>query len=141
MWVMTLTNTPPTIDGQSAVTKRKRIWKRPEFADPLRFRVNGQFKLGRRVRRQFTAYRSLLGNPVDMLTLGRVAEAAELAVAVEDMRARLLAGDDVEESLVRLTNVFNRAEARLHLPDRNAKPAGPSLEDAFDEIAAGRLPP
>jgi hypothetical protein len=136
MMESTFTNTPPTIDGQSAVTKqRKRIWRRPDFADPLRFRINGKFKLGRRVRRQFTAYRSLLGNPVDILTLGRVAEAAELAIAVQDMRARLLAGEDVEESLVRLTNIHARAELKLGLPGRDAEPK-PASVPLRDRLAA-----
>jgi hypothetical protein len=55
---------------------------------------------------------------------------------VQDMRARLLAGEDVEESLTRLSNGFNRAYARLRLKPRAAEPEAPtSVREYFATLA------
>jgi hypothetical protein len=86
-------------------------WKAPSAEDteqPLAAsadRFNGNTRLGRRIRKQYRAYVALMGLPSDLMSLNAAAAAAELFVAVEVLRVRLLAGEDCEESLTRLTNI------------------------------------
>jgi hypothetical protein len=64
---------------------------------------------GRRIRSLFRAHMAKL-TPGDALHQAAAMRAAELAVAAEDMRAKLLAGDSsVEESLTRVENAARRA--------------------------------
>lgn len=68
---------------------------------------------GRRIRSLFRAFMAKLtpGDPVHQAAAMR---AAELVVASEDMRARLLAGDTTaEEAVTRLENAARRAEREL----------------------------
>jgi anti-sigma-K factor RskA len=106
-------------------------WKRPS--------INGNSAVARRIRKQADLYRSLLGNPSDALTQRRIAEAAELAVAVEDWRAKLVNNSEdvaAAETLVRLSNIHARIEAKLNLPDVGARPKPKTLEQHLAERAA-----
>jgi hypothetical protein len=68
---------------------------------------------GRRIRALFRTFMANLA-PVDPLHQATAMRAAELVVASEDMRARLLAGDtSAEEALTRLSNAVRRAEQDL----------------------------
>jgi hypothetical protein len=106
-----------------------------------RVAINGRSALARRIRQQADLYRQLLGYPADAMTERRIAEAAELAIAVENWRARLLAGEDVEEAVTRLTNIRARAEAKLGLAERNAEPPRKTHADVIAAILAGRPAP
>ena len=68
---------------------------------------------GRHLRRLFRSYMAklTLGDPLHQAAAMRT---AELVVAAEDMRARLLAGDtSAEEAVTRLENAARRAERDL----------------------------
>jgi hypothetical protein len=74
---------------------------------------------GRRIRSLFRSFIAKL-DPDDPLHQARALRAAELAVAAEDARAKLLAGDaSIEEAVTRLENAARRAEHDLtHKPKR-----------------------
>jgi hypothetical protein len=111
--------------------------------DPLVQRgVNGNTVVGRRIRRAWNQYLAAMGNPVAALSLANAADAAELRIAVEDMQARLRAGEAVSEDLVRLRNAFERAERKLGLKPGAPKP-GPTLAEllASPEFRATLPPP
>jgi hypothetical protein len=68
---------------------------------------------GRRIRALFHSFIGKL-DANDPLCQARALRAAELVVAAEDLRARLLAGDtSVEEAVTRLENAARRAEHDL----------------------------
>jgi hypothetical protein len=68
---------------------------------------------GRRIRRLFWRFVDKL-NADDSLHQAAALRAAELVIAAEDMRARLLAGDTTaEEAVTRLENAARRAERDL----------------------------
>lgn len=68
---------------------------------------------GRRIRALFRAYMAKL-TPGDALHQAAAMRAAELAVAAEDTRAKLLAGDtSIEEAVTRLENAAGRAARDL----------------------------
>jgi hypothetical protein len=68
---------------------------------------------GRRIRRLFRRFIAKL-NADDPLHQSAAMRAAELTVAAEEMRARLLAGDTTaEEAVTRLENAARRAERDL----------------------------
>lgn len=68
---------------------------------------------GRRIRCLFRGFIAKL-DPDNELHQARALRAAELAVAAEDARAKLLAGDtSIEEAVTRLENAARRAEHDL----------------------------
>jgi hypothetical protein len=68
---------------------------------------------GRRIRRLFRRFIAKL-NADDPLHQSAALRAAELVIAAEEMRARLLAGDTAtEEAVTRLENAARRAERDL----------------------------
>jgi hypothetical protein len=78
--------------------------------------------MGRRVRKVALALVAELGAPPSQLSLLKIRRAAELIVATEEMRARALRGEHVDQSeLTRQENLVSRALAMLGLPA--AKPA------------------
>jgi hypothetical protein len=86
-------------------TSRGRRW--------LTARAPRRTAQGRRVRSLFRAFMTKL-TPGDPLHQAAAMRAAELIVASEDMRARLLAGDiAAEEAVTRLENAARRAQQEL----------------------------
>ena len=67
---------------------------------------------GRRIRNLFRAYMAKL-TPGDPLHQAAAMRAAELSVAAEDARARLLIDPSAEEAAVRLDNTARRAVEEL----------------------------
>jgi hypothetical protein len=74
-----------------------------------------------------------MGNPSDVISQADALAAAELKVAAENARAKLLAGGDIEpDAVVRLEGAALRAERRLQI--RSTKDTTtPSLRDYLDE--------
>jgi hypothetical protein len=105
--------------------------------DPLRKRVDGRTPRGRRIRDLFRAYSTAMGAPSDPGTQAAILAAAELVVAAECARAKVLAdGDDVEQ-LIRLENLAARATRRLGVkPTSEARP--PSLTEHLARRAEER---
>jgi hypothetical protein len=64
--------------------------------DPLHGRASRNTAQGRRIGDLFDAYLRAMGNPADALTQANALAAAELKVATEDARAKLLAGGDID---------------------------------------------
>jgi hypothetical protein len=91
--------------------------------DPLRKRADGRTPQGRRIRDLFRAYSNAMGTPSDPATQAAILAAAELVVAAECARAKVLAdGGDVEQ-LIRLENLAARATRRLGVkPNSTSKP-------------------
>jgi hypothetical protein len=104
--------------------------------DPLRARADGRTPAGRRVRDLYRSYLAALGNPTDAATQAAVIAAAELVLAAETARARLLAGDGDIDQVVRLENLSGRAVRRLGI--KTGKPAAPSLAEHLAKRAAER---
>jgi hypothetical protein len=91
--------------------------------DPLRKRADGRTPQGRRIRDLFRAYSNSMGTPSDPGTQAAILAAAELVVAAECARAKVLGdGGDVEQ-LIRLENLAARATRRLGVkPNSTSKP-------------------
>jgi hypothetical protein len=81
----------------------------------------------------YEAYITAMGNPSNVISQADALAAAELRVAAENARARLLSGGDIEpDAVVRLEGAALRAERRLQI--RATKDATtPSLRDYLDE--------
>ena len=91
--------------------------------DPLRKRADGRTPQGRRIRDLYRAYSHAMGKPSDPGTQAAILAAAELVVAAECARAKVLGdGGDVEQ-LIRLENLAARATRRLGVkPNCESKP-------------------
>jgi hypothetical protein len=111
-------------------TSRSRMTNRP-----LAGRANGNTREGRRLRDLFQSYIAALSNPSDPATQAAVLAAAELTVAAEAARARLLAGDGDIDSVVRIENLAARALRRLNIKPAS-KPPVPSLREYLARRAA-----
>jgi hypothetical protein len=103
--------------NENILKKRIRRLSREEMrryhAHPLRKRVDGRTAKGHRIRRAYADYVTALGNPTDRLVLANCASAAELRIAVEDLTAKQIAGEDVAEDLVRMANLLHRLERKI----------------------------
>ncbi|MDI3567238.1 hypothetical protein [Bradyrhizobium sp. Arg816] len=93
-------------------------------------------RLGRRVRHRRRLYLAELTSPDVALQRTFAADCAELAIAIEDMQGRQLAGENVAEDLVRLRNELRRAESKLQLQTSSAKAVPQSLEDWWHQTSA-----
>jgi len=89
--------------------------------NPMRARTNGRTSAGRRVRDLYKAYLAAMGRADDVGRAQALA-AAELMVAAENARTKLLAGQGDIEQIVRLENLANRALRRLDLGAGAAPP-------------------
>lgn len=105
--------------------------------DPLAARTDRNTARGRRIADLFRGYMAALGDPSDAITQANVLTAAELKVAAEDARRRLLNGEGVEvDGLVRLENLAHRAERKLGLR-LQPRDTTPTLHDYLDGAAKG----
>jgi hypothetical protein len=97
--------------------------------DPLSARTDRNTARGRRIADLFRGYMAALGNPSDAITQANILTAAELKVAAEDARKRLLNGEGADvDGLVRLENLAHRAERKLGVK-LQPRDATPSLAD------------
>jgi len=108
------TTPQPTAGYRSAITARPAA------------RLDGNSAIGRRVRDLYRALMVRLGDPVDIVVQADIMALAELKVAAETARVRLLEGKSTSSNeCVRLENLVRRAEARVGLV-----PAGAPVEES-----------
>jgi hypothetical protein len=91
-------------------------WRSRTTTHPLVARTDGHTKQGKRIRDLYQAFMNRIGDPTDPIAQSAALTAAELTFAAEACRASVLAdaGDAaLADSLVRLTNLADRAERRL----------------------------
>jgi hypothetical protein len=78
------------------------------------------------------AYLRAMGNPVDALAQANALAAAELKVATEDARAKLLAGGNIDpDQVVKLEGAAARAERKLGIAHREPEVRGMTLGDVL----------
>jgi hypothetical protein len=124
---------------RSLATVAKPRTQRSQITNnPLRARTDRNTARGRRVADLYLAYMAALGSQAANNTLiqANVIAAAELRVACEDARTKVLeggGGGDADQ-LVRLENLTHRAERKLGLDHHKPKSA-PSLQSYLAELA------
>jgi hypothetical protein len=95
--------------------------------DPLVDRgIDGNTIVGRRIRRAWREYLEAMANPTDGLSRRNAADAAFDRIQLEDLKARQLAGESVEEDLIRAQNAFGRSERKLSIKPGGAPQADPT---------------
>jgi hypothetical protein len=86
-------------------------------------RCNQATAAGRRLNDLIRGFLHEMGNPTSTVAQSAAISAAELVVAAEDARAKLLAGNGDPDQVVRLENLAHRAVRKLGIERRqNAKP-------------------
>jgi hypothetical protein len=114
--------------SRDTATKKKRGHRGRRW---LSERASRKTESGRRVRVLYRGFISKL-NPHDPVHQAVAMEAAELKLASEELRKRLLAGEPCSDDVVRVQNAANRAARAVADMEgkRDAKPYG------FDDIVA-----
>jgi hypothetical protein len=100
-------------------------------------RANQDTARGRRLADLIRGFLAEMGNPRSPVAQADAIRAAELTVAAEDARAKLLAGDGDANAVVRIENLAGRAVRKLGLGERqnDTKPT-PSVADYVRQKAA-----
>ena len=76
-----------------------------------------------------------MGNPADALAQANALAAAELKVAAEEARAKLLAGGDIEpDQVVKLEGAAARAERKLGIVHRAPEVRGMTLGEVSRQV-------
>jgi hypothetical protein len=96
--------------------------------NPLAKRTDRNTARGRRIADLFLAYMEAMDYPTTAIVQANILAAAELKVAAEDTRKRLLDGQGDVDQLIRLENLAHRAERKLGIKQQ-ARPAGPTLAE------------
>jgi hypothetical protein len=104
--------------------------------NPFSGRTSGNTARGRRIADLMRSYLRAMGEPTDAVSQADALAAAELKVAAEDARARLLAGTGDVDQTVRLENLAARSAKKLGI--KPGKPAAPSLAEHLAKRAAER---
>ena len=107
--------------------------------DPLKLRgVDGRSETARRFRDVAIALTDdcggadRLSEPTRLL----IRQAAMLTIQVEQLQAKIVAGEDVDhEQVIRLSNVLTRVLAALGLKKCQRRDTGPSLADYLQSIS------
>jgi hypothetical protein len=123
--------TAPKLKGQRSCGAEPPANARAKITnDPARARANRNTAQGRRVADLYRAFLRAMGNPDDAVAQANALAAAELKVAAEDARKRMLDGDagGDPDQLVRLENLAHRAERKLGIK-ATAEPKPPSLAE------------
>jgi hypothetical protein len=121
--------------GSAPMDARSRTNGRSAVTNAPAGRLDGRSAIGRRVKDLFAALMARLGEPVDVVAQADVLAPAELKVAAEVARARLLEGKNQNSNeCVRLENLVRRAEARVGLePGATTKTEPGDWRDLFAE--------
>lgn len=106
--------------SQSPAARRLR---RAKVTNNPMVRTNGNTAEGKRTRDLFHAFMAETGKPDSDVFRAAALAAAELTVAAESMRSKVLAGAGDVEQLVRIENLASRAVRRLGI-----KPGAPKAE-------------
>jgi len=91
---------------------------------------DGRYVIGKRVKELIAGFRERLGSDADdLVTAAAIRRCAETVALSEDLRARMLRGEDVSpDDVLRTTRAADALTRRLHL-DRKAQPQQVSLAD------------
>jgi hypothetical protein len=112
-----------------AVASELTEWKRRNHRK-ARKPFDGRYVIGKRVKQLTAVFRERLGADAhDPITDAAIRRCAETVALSEDLRARMLRGEDVSpDDVLRTTRAADALTRRLHL-DRHKRPEGPSLDD------------
>jgi hypothetical protein len=118
--------------GRAASADRPAALRARATNDPLRGRASRNTAQGRRIGDLFDAYIRAMGNPTDALAQANALAAAELKVAAEDGRAKLLSGGDIDpDQVVKLEGAAARADRKLGIAHRAPEVVGMTLGDVL----------
>jgi hypothetical protein len=118
--------------ARAASAERPAALRARATNDPLHGRASRNTAQGRRIGDLFDAYLRAMGNPADALAQANALAAAELKVATEDARAKLLAGGDIDpDQVVKLEGAAARAERKLGIVRRAPEVRGMTLGDVL----------
>jgi hypothetical protein len=95
--------------------------------DPFAGGLSKNTAAGRRVADLLRSFMRAMGDPGDTIAQANALRAAELTVAAETARAKLLAGDGDIDAVVRIEGMAARSVKALGIKD--AKPPGPTLAE------------
>jgi hypothetical protein len=127
-----LENRPAAVDVPSASRSSGADWPKQQRSattnDPLSTRTDRNTAAGRRIADLYRAYIAAMGGPTDTILQANALAAAELKVAAEDARKRMLGGGGDADQLVRLENLAHRAERKLGIKP-SAGPKPPTLTE------------
>jgi hypothetical protein len=118
------------------LTRRSRITN-----DPTGARCNRSTAAGRRLADLLRGFLAEMGNPTSIVAQSAALQAAELTVAAEDARARLLAGQGDADQVVRLQNLAQRAVRKLGIDQQPTGKRKKSFADYVRQKAAGQAVP
>jgi hypothetical protein len=104
------------VPPEPPVTRRSRITNDPTT------RCNQATAAGRRLNDLIRGFLNEMGNPTSTVAQSAAISAAELVVAAEDARSKLLAGNGDADQVVRLENLAHRAVRKLGLDKQRGKP-------------------
>lgn len=122
---------------RSEAANQARTTRAAVTNNPLR-RASGNTAAGRRVRDLYRAYLEAMGNPADAVAQADALAAAELKVAAEEARGRLLSGETADvDQVVRIENLAHRASRKLGIRPGGA-PAATTLAEHLARRAAER---
>src|SRR5215472_19271962 len=90
---------------------------------------DGRYVIGKRVKELIAGFRERLGSDADdLVTAAAIRRCAETVALSEDLRARMLRGEDVSpDDVLRTTRAADALTRRLHLDRHDAQPQQPSL--------------
>jgi hypothetical protein len=95
---------------------------------------DGRYVIGKRVKELVDVFRTRIGPDADdPITATAIRRAAETVALSEDLRARMLRGENISaDDVLRASRTADLLTRRLHL-DRHKRPEGPSLADLLRE--------
>jgi hypothetical protein len=134
--MIVLENRPAGVAGPSparaANGERPAALRARATNDPLHGRASRNTARGRRIGDLFDAYLREMGNPADTPAQANALAAAELKVAAENARAKLLNGGDIDpDQVVKLEGAAARAERKLGIAHRAPEGRSMTLGDVL----------
>jgi hypothetical protein len=119
---------PAAVEVPSASRSSGADWPKQQCSattnDPLSTRTDRNTAAGRRIADLYRAYIAAMGGPTDTILQANALAAAELKVAAEDVRKRMLGGGGDADQLVRLENLAparNASSALSPAPAQNRR--------------------
>lgn len=110
------------VASQTPAPKRRNHRKAPKPYD-------GRYAIGRRVRELVDVFRTRVGPDADdPIAATEIRRAAETVALSEDLRARMLRGENISaDDVLRASRTADLLTRRLHLDRRNATQPTPTL--------------
>lgn len=108
--------------------------------NPLAVRASHRTAQGRRIRDLYRSYLKAMGDPTEPRLQADALAAAELKVAAEIERAKLLAGQGDADAPVRVENLAARAERKLGLKPGQVAPRTSYVERLMQKIQKEQTP-